>query len=156
MMDILNFLSRELQVFLLSILPVIELRGAIPYGIARGMNPIHAALLCITGSMVPVPFLLFFLKPFFVRLRSYSIIGRFEKWLTERTVRKAGNIKKYSLLGLIFFVALPIPSTGVWTGSVAAALFNLRIKYAFFAILLGNIIAAFIVTMGHIIVLNVF
>lgn len=151
-MDLLNLLSRELKVFLIATLPVIELRGAIPYAISLGMYPLHAALLCIAGSMVPVPFLLFFLKPLFARLRSVSIIRKFEKWLIRRTERRAGKIKKYSILGLVLFVAVPLPSTGVWTGAIAASLFNLRIRHAFFAILMGNIIAAFIMTfLSHII-----
>jgi len=149
--SLLDFLSRELKVFLISTLPVIELRGAIPYAISLGMYPLHAALLCIGGSMVPVPFLLFFLKPFFARLRNIYVIRKFEAWLIKRTERKAGRIKRYSMLGLILFVAIPLPSTGVWTGAIAAALFNLRIKHAFFAIFAGNVIAAFIITfLSHI------
>ncbi|MCT4566284.1 MAG: small multi-drug export protein [Maledivibacter sp.] len=145
-MGLVDFLSRELRVFLLSTLPIIELRGAIPYGIAVGMNPIHAAFLCIVGSMVPVPFLLFLLKPFFTKLRRIYMIREFEIWLIDRTERRAGNIKKYSILGLVLFVAIPLPSTGVWTGAIAAAIFNLRSDHAFFAILLGNIIAAILLT----------
>ncbi|SHJ66215.1 COG2426 family protein [Paramaledivibacter caminithermalis] len=155
-MSLVDFLSRELKVFLLATLPVIELRGAIPYGIAMGMNPIHAAFLCVAGSMIPVPFILFFLKPFFMRLRSISMIRKFEKWLIKRTERKAKNIKKYSILGLVFFVAIPLPSTGVWTGAMAAAFLNLPIKYAFFAIFLGNIIAALLLTvLSHLAILNI-
>lgn len=154
-MDILNFFSREIQVFLISALPIIELRGAIPYAVAKGMSPIHAALLCIAGSMLPVPFLLFYLRPFFAKLRKVTIVSRFEEWLINRTERKAGNIKKYSMLGLVLFVAVPLPTTGVWTGAIAAALFNLRIKHAFFAILLGNSIAAFIMTfLSHVTISN--
>lgn len=154
-MGILNFFSREIQVFLISALPIIELRGAIPYAVAKGMNPIHAALLCIVGSMIPVPFLLFYLRPCFAKLRKISMVRRFEEWLINRTERKAGNIKKYSIFGLVLFVAVPLPTTGVWTGAIAAALFNLRIKHAFFAILLGNTIAAFIMTfLSHITISN--
>lgn len=155
MLTLFSFLSREIQVFLIATLPVIELRGAIPYGVAMGMNPIHAALVCLAGSMVPVPFLLFFLRPFFSKMRSYRLIRKFEKWLIHRTDKRAKNIKKYSALGLMFFVAIPLPSTGVWTGAIAAALLNMRIKHAFFAILVGNIIAAFIVTfLSHVAVVN--
>lgn len=154
-MNILNFISREIQVFLIASLPIIELRGAIPIGISLGMSPLHAALVCLAGSMLPVPFLLFFLKPFFKKLRCFPIVKKFEDWLVNRTERKAKNIKKYSTLGLVLFVAVPLPSTGVWTGSIAAALFNLRIKSAFIAILVGNTIAAFIVTfLSHIAVVN--
>ncbi len=154
-MEILNFISREIQVFLIASLPIIELRGAIPIGISLGMSPLHAALVCLAGSMLPVPFLLFFLKPFFKKLRCFTAVKKFEDWLIKRTERKARNIKKYSTLGLVLFVAVPLPSTGVWTGSIAAALFNLRIKSAFIAILIGNIIAAFIVTfLSHMAVMN--
>ncbi len=147
-MELLNFLSRELQIILFSTLPIIELRGAIPYAISKGMHPLHSALLCILGSMAPVPFLLLFLKPFFVRLRSIFIIREFEKWLVKRTERKARKIiKKYSMVGLVLFVSIPLPSTGVWTASIAAALFNLRTRSAFVAILIGNMIAALIVTL---------
>ncbi|WP_432407075.1 COG2426 family protein [Wukongibacter sp. M2B1] len=145
-MNLWDFLSEELKILVISSLPIIELRGAIPYAISRGMNPLHAALLCIGGSMVPVPFLLFFLKPFFASLRNVLMIEKFEKWLIRRVEKKAKRIKKYSVFGLVLFVAVPLPSTGVWTGAIAAAFFNLRNKYAFFAILLGNTIAAFIIT----------
>lgn len=146
-MQLLDFLSREIKVILVSTLPVVELRGGIPFAIAMGMNPIHAAILCIMGSMIPVPFLLFFLKPFFAKLRKIKIIRSLEVWLINRTERKARNIKKYSLLGLVLFVAIPLPSTGVWTGSMAAALFNFRIRNAFLAIFIGNIIASIIITL---------
>ncbi len=150
-MDILNFISREIQVFLISALPIVELRGGIPYAVALGMSPIHAALICIAGSMLPVPFLLFYLRPLFAKLRMIPIVSKFEQWLINRTERKAGTIKKYSLLGLMLFVAVPLPTTGVWTGSIAAALFNLKLKHAFFAILFGNTIAALIMTfLSHI------
>ncbi|MDK2920033.1 MAG: hypothetical protein PWQ37_2766 [Candidatus Petromonas sp.] len=154
-MDIFDFLSREVKVFLISALPVIELRGAIPVAISLGMNPIHAALLCIVGSMMPVPFLLFFLKPFFNKLRRVTVVRKFETWLINRTERKAKNVKKYSILGLALFVAVPLPSTGVWTGAIAASLFNMRIKHAFLAIFAGNVVAAFIVTfLSHIAVVQ--
>lgn len=145
-MNLWSFLPEELRVLIISTLPVIEARGAIPYAISMGMNPLYAALLCIGGSMIPVPFLLFFLKPFFSSLRNISFIRKLEKWLIKRTERKAKNIKKYSIFGLVLFVAVPLPSTGVWTGAAASALFNLRTKHAFFAILLGNTIAAFVIT----------
>jgi len=154
-MDLLDFLSREVKVLLVAALPIIELRGAIPIGVAMGMSPIHAALICIIGSMIPVPFLLFFLKPVFAKARNFEISRKFVNWLTARTERKTGQIKKYSLVGLALFVAVPLPTTGVWTGAIAASLFNLRIKYAFLAILIGNIIAAFIVTfLSHMVVLS--
>ncbi|WIF96118.1 COG2426 family protein [Caminicella sporogenes] len=150
-MDILEAFSREIKVFFLSMLPVIELRGAIPYAVSMGMIPIHAALVCLAGSMIPVPFILFFLRPFFSKMRRHKLIRKFEDWLINRTIKRAKNVKKYEALGLMLFVAVPLPSTGVWTGAMAAAFLNMRIKHAFFAIFVGNTIAAFIITfLSHI------
>lgn len=155
MMEIFDFLSREIRVFLIAALPIIELRGAIPIGVAMGMHPIHSAIVSLLGSMLPVPFILFFMKPIFAQMRNFEISRRLADWITKRTERKAKNVKKYSLYGLVLFVAVPLPTTGVWTGSLAAALFNLRIKHAFIAILTGNIIAAFIVTfLSHVATLS--
>ncbi len=155
MMGIFDFLSREIRVFLIAALPIIELRGAIPIGIAMGMSPIHAALVSLLGSMLPVPFILFFMRPVFNQMLNFDLSKKFVNWVTNRTERKSKNIKKYSLYGLVLFVAVPLPTTGVWTGSLAAALLNIRIKHAFLAILIGNIIAAFIVTfLSHMAVIN--
>jgi len=155
MEDILKFFNREIRVLLIAALPVIELRGAIPIGVALGMSPIHSAVVSLIGSMIPVPFLLFFLKPIFAVLRNYKVLRAFVNWCTARTERKSKNIKKYSLIGLAIFVAVPIPSTGVWTGSAIAAFLNMRIKHSFLAILAGNTIAAVIVTFLSYLAINI-
>src|SRR6056297_423408 len=142
---ILNFIALEIQVFLVAALPVVELRGAIPLGIAEGMNPYLAALVSIAGRMLPVPFILLFMKPVFTRMRGSDAGVRIVDTLTNRTKRRSENIKKYSAYGLVLFVAMPLPTTGVWTGAMAASIFNIPIKRAFFAILLGDCIAAVIV-----------
>ncbi len=151
-MDLLfDFLSKELMVLLVAAMPVAELRAAIPLGISLGMNPIHAMVLGIVGSAIPVPFLLFFLKPIFVFLRKSTYWRKIVDKITNRTLKKSTQIQKYKALGLLLFVAIPIPSTGVWTGSLAALLLNIRIKHAFMAILTGNIIAGIIMTgLSHI------
>ncbi len=144
MKTILEFLSDEIMVILIAAMPVLELRGAIPFGVSLGMHPLHAMLLGILGSMLPVPFLLLFLKPIFREMRKNSLFRKFVEWLTRRTMKKAKNIKKYSALGLLIFVAVPLPTTGVWTGSIAAALLDMRFRTAMLAIFVGNCIAALI------------
>jgi uncharacterized membrane protein len=144
MTNIIKFLSDEIMVILIAAMPVLELRGAIPFGVSLGMHPLHAMVLGILGSMLPVPFLLLFLKPVFREMRKHRLFKKFVEWVTNRTMKKATNIKKYSALGLLIFVAVPLPTTGVWTGSIAAALLDMRFRTAFFAILAGNCIAALI------------
>ncbi|TCO76478.1 COG2426 family protein [Marinisporobacter balticus] len=149
--QILEFASNEIMVLLMGAMPVMELKGAIPFGVSLGLSPIHAAILGLIGSMIPVPFLLILLKPVFIKLRKSPYWTKVINRITQRTLRKTKQIQKYKSLGLLLFVAIPLPTTGVWTGSIAAALLNIPLRYAFVSILVGNCIAAFIVmTLSHV------
>lgn len=143
--QLLDFLNVELTVLFTSALPLIELRGAIPVGIALGMSPLHATLLSLVGSMIPVPFILFTIRPIFNYLKETKMFNQLVHKLTHRSMSKSGRIQKYGVLGLILFVGIPLPGTGVWSGSLAASLLDMRFKYAFPAILIGNIIAAILI-----------
>lgn len=145
MQPLLNFLSIELTVLLTAALPIIELRGAIPVGISLGLSPIHATLISLLGSMIPVPFILFSIRPIFNYLKTTKIFKKLIHKLTDKSMSKSGKIQKYGAWGLLVFVAIPLPGTGVWSGSLAAALLDMRFKWAFPAILVGNIIAAVII-----------
>ncbi len=137
----------ELSVFVVSMLPISELRGAIPLGVFKFHFPIWKAfIISVVGNLVPiVPLLLFFDK--IHRLLSRTAIGRklLDK-LSARTKKKGQLIEKYEALGLTAFVAVPLPVTGAWTGAFAAFLFDIPFKRAFPAIALGVIIAGFIVS----------
>lgn len=143
--QLLNFLSIELTVMLTAALPIIELRGAIPVGISLGLSPIHATLISLVGSMIPVPFILFSIRPIFNYLKTTKMFKKLIHKLTDKSMSKSGKIQKYGAWGLLVFVAIPLPGTGVWSGSLAAALLDMRFKWAFPAILVGNIIAAVII-----------
>ena len=145
MQPLLNFLSIELTVLLTAALPIIELRGAIPVGISLGLSPIHATLISLVGSMIPVPFILFSIRPIFNYLKTTKMFKKLIHKLTDKSMSKSGKIQKYGAWGLLVFVAIPLPGTGVWSGSLAAALLDMRFKWAFPAILVGNIIAAVII-----------
>lgn len=132
-------------VVLSSILPVIELRGAIPLGIGMGMGPWESFLLAFVGSCIPVPFLIFFFKPIMAWLRGRKIFRPAAEWLHKRTERRSQKVRGYSLLGLFVFVAIPIPTTGVWTGSMIASLLNIRAKHAIPVIIAGNFVAGILV-----------
>ncbi len=143
-------ISVELTVLLTAALPIIELRGAIPVGISLGLTPLHSAFISFIGSMIPVPFILFTIRPIFNKLKETKTFHRLIHKLTNKSLNKSGRIKKYGAWGLLIFVAIPLPGTGIWSGSLAAALLNMRFKWAFPAIFIGNVIAAFIVmTLSH-------
>lgn len=143
MPSLIEFLTLEIKVLMISMLPVVELRGAIPYGVAMGMSPIHATILAILGGVVPAPFILLLIRPILEFLYARNLFRNVVKKLF-RTKNKA-RIQKFGFWGVILVVAIPLPGTGVWSGSLAAALLGLRLKRALPAIIIGNAIAGIIV-----------
>ena len=144
--SLLDFLTIELTVLLTAALPIIELRGAIPVGISLGLSPAHATILSIIGSLIPVPFILFTIRPIFNYLKDTRTFRKVVHKLTDRSLNNnGGRIQKYGAWGLIIIVAIPLPGTGVWSGSLIASLMDIRFKWAFPAILLGNIIAGMLI-----------
>lgn len=146
MENLLDFLSKELAIFIMSAIPVIELRGAIPVGISLGINSIEVVILCLMGSMLPVPFLLLLLQPLFDILRRNKKMRGLVDKIIKRTIKRTNKVHKYKALGLLLFVAIPIPTTGVWTGAMAASLLRIPFWPAIINIFIGNTIAALIVT----------
>jgi uncharacterized membrane protein len=140
--ELIQFISIELTVLITAALPIIELRGAIPVGISLGLSPLHATGLSFLGSMIPVPFILFTIRPIFNKLKQTPMFSKIIHKLCHSSHGKSGQIQKYGIWGLILFVAIPLPGTGIWSGSLAAALLDMRFKWAFPAILMGNLIAA--------------
>ncbi len=131
-------------VFGVSMLPVLELKAAIPLGLAMGLPLWETFLIALIGSSLPVPFILLFLRPLFRWLRRFPVFARMVDWVEKRTHKKAKSVlrfQEWSLLGLFLFVGIPLPTTGVWTGSAIASLLDLRILWAFPVILLGNAMA---------------
>ena len=133
--------------FFISMVPILELRAGIPAGVAAGLNPWQAMLVAVAGNILPVPFALLFLRKILRTLRRTSsrlnrIIARYE----QKTLTKAEKVRKYEALGLLLFVAVPLPGTGAWTGAVIASILEIRLKTAVPMILLGLLIAGVIVT----------
>ncbi|MFT5232347.1 MAG: putative membrane protein [Candidatus Krumholzibacteriia bacterium] len=148
LLDKFEQLPPPVAVFLIAMLPVFELRGAIPAGYAMGMtNPVLIYLLAVAGNFVPVLPILFLIGPAERLLRRFPIMDRFFNWLFKRTVSRSAVIKKYESLGLILFVALPLPMTGAWTGSLAAYLFKLPLRLAIPCIIFGILIAGVVVSL---------
>ena len=132
--------------FLISMVPVLELRGAIPIGVAGGLPTLAAMLIAIAGNLAPVPFLLVFTRRVFNWLKAKGRIRRLVERLEQRAAKKSQLVMDYSWLGLCILVAIPLPGTGAWTGALVAAVMNMRLKRAMPAIALGVVIAGFIVT----------
>ncbi len=145
---VMRGMSAEIAVFITSMVPVIELRGSLPLAInVFDISWPKALALSLIGNMVPVPLILWLMKPAVALLSRIKPLGRFFDWLFERT-RKKGNrlIEKYEEIGLIAFVAIPLPGTGAWTGALIAFLFGLDFKKSLLVIGIGVFIAGIIVT----------
>jgi len=137
-----------LVTFLLSMLPIFELRGSIPYAIATGVPWPTAYVVSVIGNFLVVIPIVYFIGPVSEWLRRFRVFDRFFDWLFARTRRKGKMIERWETLGLILFVAIPLPVTGAWTGSVAAFIFGVRRPLALAAILVGILIAGVIVTLA--------
>ncbi len=136
-----------LWVFLISAAPIIELRGAIPIAmVTYDFAWYYAFLICFLGNLLPVPLLLLFLNPLAKLLGRISFFNRIISWFFKHTRHRGGLVEKYGWIGLALFVAVPLPSTGAWTGSVLAFLFGIKFKLAFLSILTGVFIAGVIMT----------
>jgi uncharacterized membrane protein len=127
-------------------LPIAEVRGAIPVGVALQLPLLQAFGWAILGNLLPIVPLLLFLKPVSEWLRRFPLWRRFFDWLFARTAKRAALIQRYEAFGLFLFVAVPLPLTGAWTGCAAASLFKLPFRLAFIAIAAGVITAALIVS----------
>ena len=139
--------SNVLVVLALAASPISELRGAIPVAITVFHFPwYYAFLLAVIGNLLPVPFILLFLDAFSKLLGKIGIFERMLQWFFKHTRRRGKIIERYERIGLTLFVAIPLPITGAWTGSVVAVLFGLRFKYALLSIFIGILIAGIIVT----------
>ncbi len=137
----------ELIVVIISMIPVVELRGSIPVAILLFNIPwLEAAVLSIIGNMIPVPFLLLLIDWFFGLISKVKPGRKFTEWLFTRTRRKGKSIEKYEEIGLVVFVGIPLPGTGGWTGALAANIFGLRFWRSMLFIFFGVIMAAIIVT----------
>lgn len=140
-------LGERLVVFLLSMVPVSELRGAIPLGVhGFGMPWWEASLIALVGNLVPVIPILFLLDAIIRLLGHIKVFRRFFDWLVARTRRRGGLVERYEFLGLFLFVAIPLPITGAWTGTLVATVLRLPPWRSFFTIFLGVLTADIIVT----------
>ena len=135
-------LSPFWQTLIMAMTPVVELRGAIPFGLALGLDPITCYMAAVIGNCIPVPFIILFIEHVFRFMRKMSPkFGALVDKLERRAAEKSDVVQKYALWGLVILVAIPLPGTGAWTGSLVAALMNVPLRKAGPACLLGVLIA---------------
>lgn len=144
-MDFLSGLAPELAVLIVGALPIIELRGAIPLGLALGMTPSSAYFFSLLGNILPLIPWYYLLDPIFSRLKKTTSFRNSADWFYQRTMTKNVQIKKYGLWGLLLFVAIPLPGTGGWTGITIASFMGLKIIPAALAILAGLVLSGLVV-----------
>ncbi len=140
-------LGKFISTFFISMVPVVELRLGLPYGITLGLDYPLALLASVAGNMFPVPFIIVYIRQIFAWLRRHwARLDGLIRRLEEKADLKGDKVRRYGLLGLLLLVAIPLPGTGAWTGSLVAALLNMRLKHAVPTIFAGVCIAAAIIT----------
>lgn len=143
----LFFLPPWLQLIIISAIPIVELRGAIPWGFfILHYPPLLTYLLCVLGSILPAPFILLFVQRIIEWMRKTKLLRRFAMWLDKKAHKGSKKIAEYKFWGLMIFVAIPLPGTGVWTGCLAASIMEMSFKRAMLSVILGSAISGIIVT----------
>lgn len=151
-MDLMQWLTTDLNgefilTLLVSMIPVVELRGGIPFGVAAGLPVWAAYLAAVIGNLLPVPFIVVYIRRIFMFMRQHmprlnSVVDRME----QKAHLKSASVLKYQYLGLAIFVAIPLPGTGAWTGALVAAFLDMRLKKAMPSIVGGVLSAGLIIS----------
>ncbi|MDK2937707.1 MAG: COG2426 family protein [Eubacteriaceae bacterium] len=146
--NLLAFLPDWLEILLVSAIPVVELRGAIPLGIlAYDMPYLQTYFLGVIGSLIPAPFILMFIPAILNWMAKTKVFGKLAQWIIRKGLKKTDKITRYKFFGLFIFVAIPLPGTGVWTGCLAASLLGMDFKQSMISVILGTMTAGLIVTL---------
>ncbi|MDD7220441.1 MAG: small multi-drug export protein [Clostridia bacterium] len=142
--NLAQFISPEGAVFVISMIPILELRGGLLAASLLKIPEATAIPICVIGNIIPIPFILLFIKQIFKLLKKTRLFRGFIIKLENRAMKKSDKVKKYEFWGLVLFVGIPLPGTGAWTGALIASLLDIDIKKSSLAILVGICIATFI------------
>ena len=148
MLEILeaSYAGKILATLLMSMVPIVELRGGIPFGAALGLPPAAVMGAAIIGNMIPVPFIILFIKKIFQWMRRFEPLAKLVSHFESKAESKSDRVTRYKKFGLCIFVAVPLPGTGAWMGALIAALLDMRLRDSFPVITLGVCIASLVVT----------
>lgn len=136
--------GKELIVFIISMLPILELRGGLIAASLLDMNPVTSFIVCFLGNILPIPFILWFITPLFNKMKKTKLFNGLATKLENKAMSKKEQIEKYEFWGLLLFVGIPLPGTGAWTGCLIAALLDMNKKKSFVAATLGVLLAGII------------
>ena len=137
-------LGKSVTVFIVSLLPIIELRGGMIAAALLKVSLVKGFIICFLGNILPVPFIIWFIRKILDWMRNVKAFSKIVKWLDKKVVDKKGQIEKFGFWGLVAFVGIPLPGTGAWTGSLIAAMLNMDKKKAFLACTIGVLLAGVI------------
>ena len=141
-------LKKYILIFFVSMVPIVELRGAIPIAVGMGLDKLPSFIIAIIGNMIPVPFIYFFARKLLVWGKNKKVIGKFFNWCLEKGNSAGEKLQKKTgksiYIALMFFVGIPLPGTGAWTGTLAASILNLDFKKSIIAATLGVLLAGLI------------
>lgn len=144
--ELIGKLSKEAIVFIISLMPILELRGGLIAASLLNLEYFKALIICIIGNILPIPFILLFIEKILIWLDSYEPTKKISNMLKNKVEKNKTSIEKYGYLGLILFVGIPIPGTGAWTGALIAALMRLDFKKSLLCILIGILLASIIMS----------
>ena len=137
----------ELIVFIVSLFPILELRGGLIAASLLNVPLGPAFLICSVANMLPIPFILLFIRKIINYLKTTRLLHGFAEWLERKSEKNKSKVTKYEMLGLLLFVAIPLPGTGAWTGALVAAMLDMRMKKSLPVIALGVLIAGVIMSL---------
>ncbi len=136
--------GRELVIFIISLLPILELRGGLIAAAFLKLNPVTSYVVSMIGNILPIPFILWFINSILNWMRGTKHLSKVSSWLDSKVEKHKSQIEKYGFWGLVLFVGIPLPGTGAWTGSLIASVLNMDRKKALLATLLGILMASII------------
>ena len=136
--------GKELIVFIISLMPILELRGGLLAASLLNLNPIESYIIAVIGNIIPIPFILWFINSILSWMRKRKKLNKIVKWLDKKIMKHKDQIEKYGFWGLVLFVGIPLPGTGAWTGCLIAAVLEMDRKKAFIAAILGVLMASII------------
>lgn len=136
----------NIVIFIISMLPILEMRGGMIAATLMNVPYVQALIICMVGNILPIPFLLLFIKKLLDWMKKFRLMGRFAAWIENHALKKRGTIDKFGFWGLIIFVGIPLPGTGAWTGSVLASLLGIPVKKSSLAAGIGVCLCAVIMS----------
>lgn len=139
-----TLIGKQITVFIISLLPILELRGGLLAASLLGLDPISSYIICVIGNILPIPLILWFLDKVFDFMKRFKTTKKIVDWLEKKANSKKEQIQKYGYFGLLLFVGIPLPGTGAWTGCLIATVLQMDKKKSFVYALLGVIMASII------------